>query len=436
MIEFKLRSSVILRMIIVAGMTLGLLIPTFFVQFLVEDRMERRDAAIAEVSQSWGGSQTLTGPILTLPYRNPEPGLGRPPLTEYIHLLPSRLAIQATLSPEIRYRGIYEVGLYNASVNLQGEFPPLKAEQLGVDPAGIMWNEASLRFGISDLKGVKEGLSLTLDGTKRESEPGVMPSDGIDTGITWRIKLSGNHGSHPFSLTSNLNGSSEIRFVPVGEITRVSLDSPWNDPSFIGRNLPDKRTVDASGVRAEWNVLNLNRNYPQQWKGNKYNLPESSFGMRLFLPVDEYQKTSRTIKYAILFIALTFLAFFISEIIARVILHPIQYALIGLSLVIFYVLLLSLTEHIPFNAAYTISSLLVIGLITLYSRWITHKHGIAFIIAIVLVILYTFLFVTLQLQDYALLVGSLGLFLVLLLTMYLTRNVDWFALNRIVEEKR
>src|SRR5262249_2732425 len=156
-----------------------------------------------------------------------------------------------------------------------------------------------------------------------------------------------------------------------GEVTQLTMDSPWNTPSFVGNFLPDTRAITSQAFHAEWKVLNLNRNFPQVWVDKKYKVAESSFGVRLFLPVDEYQKTERTVKYAILFIALTFMAFFLSEVMAHVVLHPIQYALIGLALIVFYVLLISLSEHLVFNTAYAISSIAVVALITTYARWIT-----------------------------------------------------------------
>jgi len=420
-------------MIIIAALTLMLLVPTLFIELLVSDRQHNRDSAIAEVSQSWGGNQTLTGPILTVPYRDFAENRKDPSAftLRYVHFLPSKLLIRSTLNPEIRYRGIYEVGLYNARVGLEGEFPPLALDKFGMNPENILWHDAFITFGISDLKGIRDTVSFRLNQTSFSSEPGVVTNDVVDRGITFKMPIEMPATKQTFSLQLNLNGSSEIRFTPVGEVTQVAMDSPWSNPSFVGNYLPESREISANAFRAQWKVLNLNRNFPQVWVGNKYKVSESSFGVRLFLPVDEYQKTSRTVKYAILFIALTFVSFFLSEVIARVILHPIQYALIGFALVAFYVLLLSISEHVAFNTAYLISSAAVIALVTAYSRWITSSNHISVTIAGVLVLLYSFLFVTLQLEDYALLLGSIGLFLILLFVMYLTRKVDWFALNKL-----
>ena len=430
--ESTLRNSVILRMLIVAVLTLMLLVPTLFIQFLISDRQQTREAAISEISQGWGGNQSLTGPVLNIPYKEPVDSRNGPPAyaLRVMHVLPSQLTIHSSLAPEIRYRGIYEVGLYNARTLFEGEFPPLTAEQFGVAPENISWRDAFITCGISDLKGIRDTVSIRFNQSAFPSKPGVLSNEVSESGITFLTPLERPDAKQTFSLQLSLNGSSEIRFTPVGEITQVSVESPWINPSFVGNYLPDSRDISAKGFQANWKVLNLNRNFPQMWTGKKFDLAPSAFGIRLFLPVDEYQKTSRTVKYAILFIALTFVAFFLSEVVAKVVLHPVQYALIGLALVVFYVLLLSLSEHVSFNIAYGIASCAVIGLITTYSRWVTSSRKIAGVIASVLVLLYSFLFVTLQLQDYALLLGSLGLFVILLVIMYLTRKVDWFGLGK------
>ncbi|HTK83017.1 MAG TPA: cell envelope integrity protein CreD [Bacteroidota bacterium] len=431
--ESMLRNSVILRMFIVAVMTLMLLVPTILIQDLISDRQQTREAAMNEISQGWGGNQSLTGPVLNIPYKEPvDTRNGAPAYAiRIMHVLPSRLTVHSSIAPEIRYRGIYEVGLYNAQTLFEGEFPPLVADQFGVVPENIAWRDAFITCGISDLKGIRDTVSIRFNQSAFPSKPGVLSNEVSESGITFMTPIEHSDAKQSFSLQLSLNGSSEIRFAPVGEVTQVSVESPWNNPSFIGNYLPDSRDISANGFHANWKVLNLNRNFPQMWTGKKFDVAGSAFGIRLFLPVDEYQKTSRTVKYAILFIALTFVAFFLSEVVAKVILHPIQYALIGLALVVFYVLLLSISEHISFNIAYGIASCAVIGLITTYSQWVTASKKIASVIASVLVLLYSFLFVTLQLQDYALLLGSLGLFIILLVIMYLTRKVDWFGLGKI-----
>lgn len=435
MIDTILQHSTILRMVLIAMLTLALLIPTVFINELVSERQARRETVIAEISQNWGGSQVLAGPVLTVPFRlrpeAPSKGSGDAPSpVQYLRILPSKLRVRAEITPEIRHRGIYQAELYRSVIRCDGEFPAVAFDRMGVDPERILWEEAYLTFGISDLKGLKDSIRWTSGGRTYIAEPGVNPSDGIETGITVKPALSAEGLAHVFSIEFLLNGSSDLRVTPVGEITEVTMKAPWLDPGFVGQFMPESYEITSEASEARWKVLNLNRNYPQTWIGSKHNLPESSFGMRLFHPADQYQKTDRVIKYALLFIALTFTAFFLCEVIGKVTLHPIQYGLIGFALVLFYVLLLSFSEHIAFNAAYAIAAAAIIAMTSVYGRWITQSTRIGLLIAGILTGLYCYLFVTLQLQDYALLLGSIGLFIMLAVVMYLTRKVNWFAVGK------
>lgn len=434
--ESRLKNSVLLRMSIVAALSLLLLIPTFFVESVIDERQRRRDSAMSEIGQSWGGSQTLLGPVLTIPFKEyTTDAKGNVTSSDWnAHFLPSRLVIRTALKPAIRYRGIYEVALYNGQFLIEGEFPATQFNNLGVVPQNIRWKDAFVTFGVSDLKGVRDTVSLTWNGVPYPTLPGTLSEDVVSSGITFRPSITAS-SSFSFSLTINLNGSTEISFVPVGEITQVFLESSWGDPSFFGGFLPVNREISADKFKAEWKVLNLNRNFPQSWVGDRYKPLQSSFGARLFLPVDQYQKTSRTVKYALLFIALTFASLFLSEIMAKTVLHPIQYTLIGFALVLFYLLLISVSEHIGFNIAYIVSGTLVIGLVSLYTSWITATKRIAVVVFCVLTLLYTFLYVTLQLQDYALLIGTLGLLVTLFAIMYVTRRINWFSLDTLSRDR-
>lgn len=430
--ESKLKSSVILRMLIVAVLTLLLLIPTIFVAELISDRSSRRDSATAEVSQSWGGAQTLIGPILSIPfkeYSTDEKGVVSFS-TRHAHFLPHTLTITGSLKPEVRYRGIYEIPLFSSEFAIEGHFPPPDIKKLHIPAENVSWDEAFMTFGITDLKGVRDTINLQWNSSRYPSEPGVLSDDIMTAGVTFKPRIVNAEESYRFSFPLSINGSSEMRFVPMGEVTDVILDSPWGDPSFVGSFLPHTRAIDEDQFHAEWRVLNLNRNFPQAWVGSRYDVLESSFGTSLYLPVDQFQKTERSVKYALLFIALTFVSFFLSEIVAKIAFHPIQYTLVGFALVLFYVLLLSLSEHVGFNLAYLIGSIGIISLVTIYAWWISAKRQIGLVIFLVLTALYGFLFATLQLQDYALLLGSLLLFVVLFVVMYLTRKIDWFAISR------
>jgi inner membrane protein len=233
----------------------------------------------------------------------------------------------------------------------------------------------------------------------------------------------------PSSMISGIINEREgRRNEAVGKETVVELNSGWRDPSFTGNFLPVSREIGKNGFAATWKVFNLNRKFPQTWIFGKYDLSESAFGVGLLLPLDGYQTTTRTNKYALLFIALTFLAFFLAEIIGKRPVHPMQYLLIGASQVLFYVLLLSLTEHMAFVWAYVTASVSLVALVSLYAASVLKNGRAASVISVLLTVLYLYLYIVLQMQDYALLLGSIGLFAALGALMFATRNIDWFAL--------
>ncbi|MBT8218258.1 MAG: cell envelope integrity protein CreD, partial [Bacteroidia bacterium] len=234
-----------------------------------------------------------------------------------------------------------------------------------------------------------------------------------------------------FEYSIQLKGSNDLQFTPLGKTTAIQLQSSWPDPSFTGNFLPDERTVTEQGFEASWKVLHLNRNFPQRWLDNAYTdlLGSTAFGVQLYLPADDYQSVMRASKYGLMTIVLTFLVFFLVEIMGKIRIHPIQYILVGLAVSLFYILLISISEHSSFNFAYGIATAGIIGMIYLYSLVVFKNMKHSTILLGVLLGIYAFVFVTLQLVDYALLIGSIGLTLILAVTMYLTRNIDWFNLN-------
>jgi inner membrane protein len=240
----------------------------------------------------------------------------------------------------------------------------------------------------------------------------------------------------PFNFSLNLKGSERIQFIPVGKTTNLDLTSSWAHPSFTGEFLPDQRGVSPDGFQAHWTVFHLNRNIAQTWIDNNSAMEDWAFGVQLFLPADEYQQATRSAKYAILFIVLTFALFFLMEVSGKQRVHPIQYLLVGLALCIFYILLISISEHIGFTWSYLVSALAVIGMVGLYSKSVLpgKKQGLA--VGGNVAVLYGYLYFILQLQDYALLIGSLGLFAILSLIMYFTRNFDWYAIDLLPGKKK
>ncbi|MCG3155749.1 MAG: Inner membrane protein CreD [bacterium] len=427
------RQSVGLRLFIIAGLSLVLLIPATLIIFLINEREQRRDHAILEVSEKWGQSQIIAGPILTIPYRravSSNDGKTVTTVMENAHFLPDQLQVTGELVPEIRHRGIYDVVLYQSDLQLTGTFTAPNFGELSIAPENILWQEAVFALGISDLKGIRETIVIKWNDVDHIANPGIESKDVLFSGISTKLAVQPATPGYSFSVGLKLNGSGELQFLPVGKETKVNIAAAWGNPSFVGSFLPVTREVRHDRFSAVWSVLHLNRNYPQQWLGPRQELLASAFGVKLLLPIDEYQKTTRSAKYAIMFIALTFLAFFMTEILNKQILHPIQYLLVGFALLVFYTLLLSISEYLHFNQAYLIASAAVVLLISAYTRGMLKNNLITLIIGGILVLLYGFLFVILQLQDYALLLGSIGLFVILALVMYLTRNIDWFGVGK------
>lgn len=422
----NLKHSIGARLAIIALLSLALLIPSFLIQELISERENRRNSVAEEISQKWGKKQTITGPVISVPYRHfSRVGESVEHAIQYAHFLPENLEIEGSVIPEIRYRSIYEVVVYNSKLSISGNFSPVNLNGFKVPPENFIPGDALVSVGISDMSGIKEFVKINWNNTEYVASPGVESKDVLESGISISPNIETGK-KHHFTFELNLKGSSSLLFSPVGKQTNVQLSSDWPTPSFTGHFLPVNREVQETGFNAKWSVLHLNRNFPQQWLGSKQEVSKSSFGVELLLPVDTYQKTMRTAKYAIMFILLTFLTFFMIELLSKKIIHPVQYLLIGLALLIFYSLLLSISEYVVFELAYLIASAAIISLITVYSYSVLSDKLKTGIIFGTLTILYGYLYILLQLQDYALLLGSIGLFMVLATVMYLTRNINWF----------
>ena len=432
----RLRDSSMFKLLTMGGLILVLLIPLAMVGSLIAERQSRRTQAINEVAGTWGGTQRLGGPVLTVPFREwHKDDHGNPVSTRAeARFLPESLNVEARVLPERRSRGIYETVLYRTNMKVTGTFRPSFAASWHVAPKDILWDDARLSIGLSELRGLHRVGDLLWQGRALQLAPG-----GADPGL-WDVGLGtpvpalttaaeGRAAAFAFDLA--IDGSETLSFLPFGKQTTVTVSSPWPDPSFCGAFLPESSRVGRDGFTARWNVPYFARGYPQQWivenppKEWGSGLRESAFGVNLFLPADSYQKTERSQKYAILFLLLTFGTCFLYDLWSPVAIHPIQQLLVGAALCIFYLLLLSISEHVPFGPSYAIAAAATILLITGYAMAILAGRARALLLGAILTVLYGFLYVLLQAADYALLLGSLGLFAILALVMYLTRRVDW-----------
>lgn len=433
----KLKNNIFFKIGIIIVIMLVLLIPTSMVQNLVHEREYVQERAINGVSEQWGNGQTLTGPYLSIPYdkyvrqySKKDSAYKVVKLKEWLYYLPEELKVAGEINPEKRYRGIYEVVVYESMFNLSGKFAPIDFNQFEIEEKDVHFDKATLNIGITDLKGIEKQIALDWNKSKVLFNSGTSTRDIVTSGINGTVLVSGSDSmNYSFSMDLDLKGSQHIYFVPVGKTTDVSMKSNWPTPCFSGTYLPDERRVSESGFDANWNILHLNRNYPQSWIGAAHKVDYSSFGTDLLLPVDNYKKYYRVAKYAILFLVLTFMVFFFVEVLNKVFIHPIQYLLVGIALIVFYSLLLAFSEHVIFDLAYIIASTLTLVLITGYTAAILKSKKIGGLIFGILLVMYTFIFTIIQLEDYALLIGSIGIFIILGMVMYFSRKIDWYSIK-------
>jgi inner membrane protein len=449
-----LQESIMIKLISIGFLVLILLIPGAWIESLIFERQQRADEAINEVSSKWSASQTISGPVLVVPFVKRDiidkgkDGVEITEHTEKAFFLPELLNINGTVAPETRHRGIFDVVVYTTDLGLKSEFKYPDFKALNINEKDVMWKDAYLAFGITDLRGISENPTFKAGDSSLTAEPssnlGISTakstsdadytdytsssySNFSNSGIVARLGWTSKEDFRK-DVTTNLSlkGSKSLSFVPAGKTTKVELSGNWKDPSFDGNFIPESHTITDEGFTANWNILHFNRPFAQQWVESGQHLSGSEFGVRLLVPVDQYQKSIRTAKYSALIILLTFIALFLVEITQKIRIHPFQYILIGAALTIYYTLLLSISEHLGYNNAYLVASGATVILVALYSTTFLNSSKLVVIFSILLVIFYAFIFVIIQEQDYALLIGSIGLFFIIAVLMYFSRKIRWY----------
>lgn len=445
------RAGTTLKMVAVTVLVLLLLVPLRMIHSVMRERLERRNEAVADITSSWGRDQRVIGPVLIVPYRysvkswKEQPAAGgkieRVEVEETAvgnaHFLPSTLAIRGTISPRILRRGIYQAVVYSGNLEISGLFARPDFGSLRIEEKDVLWDEALIAFAIPDLRGVQETLHLRWGESTYPLLPGSKVK-GFPSGVFAPVTgLRESGAPMALRLELTLNGSGGLSFAPVGAQNTVTLSSPWPDPSFRGAFLPSERTIRRDGFEAAWQMSYYGRSFAQQWTSRDdstgltpASVESSLFGVDFLPGIDAYRNVERAIKYGVLCLALVFTAFFLFEILSSLRIHPVQYALVGAALCLFYLGLLSLSEFIPFGLAYLAASAASSLLIGLYSLKVLRSGRRTFIIAGLLAAIYGFLYIALQLQDYALLFGTAGLFTLLAILLYVTRNIDWYARDR------
>ncbi|WP_061248435.1 cell envelope integrity protein CreD [Leptospira alstonii] len=437
---FNVQSSINLRIFILAILLAGFLIPIQMVDSLVSERQQRAAEAAVEVSSKWGSSQTVAGPILVVPYhvlkkeieeKNGKEVFVKANVYEKMYFLPEELNLETDLKAEKRKRGIYEAILYAGDLKIQGNFKRPTVSDFPKDTKNIEWDNARLIVSVSDSKGIGSDMELVFAEKRKTFQPGGSSADDyFHFGLHSEIRLSELKNPLTFQIKIPIQGSDSMHLVPLGKKSTVQISSNWKDPSFEGNLLPKERTISETGFQATWESSYFSRNYPQVISRNDLNSNEilsSGYGVRLIVRADQYLKLERSLKYAILFLGASFTLFFLLEIFGGKILHPFQYLMIGFAMVVFYILNLSLSEHLGFTFSYLIASLAVSCLIGYYAGFVLNNKKRGYIAVGYYVGLYSFLYVILASEDNSLLLGSIAVFLFLAILMHLTRKIDWYG---------
>jgi inner membrane protein len=446
--SFGRRQSTIIKLLGVGALVLVLLIPLVMITGVLSDRLSRRNEAVADITSSWGREQNVIGPVLGIPFQykfkavkempGPDGKMERREVEETgigtAYFLPESLKIDGAVETQTLHRGIYDAAVFRAQVMLSGKFAPPDFGPLKIDLKDVQWKDAFVTIAVNDLRGTREGLVLDWGGMKRPMLPGSQVP-GYTTGATASLGSDQPIASETtFSIPLDFNGSDGVFFAPFGVQNEATLKSNWPDPAFRGSFLPAERSVRPDGFNATWRVSYYGRDYPQSWTSrggnerfNVQSVTNSRFGANFQTILDAYRYVERSIKYGVLFLVLVFTTFFLFEVSARQKIHPFQYLMVGAALCLFYLLLLSISEFIGFSWAYLIAAAASTMLITWYCRFFLGGGVRTLMIGAGLAGVYTFLYITLRQQDYALLMGAIALFIVLAVVMYVTRKVDWYA---------
>ncbi|MEI7011626.1 cell envelope integrity protein CreD [Leptospira licerasiae] len=432
----RLKTSIGVRVLILGAMLIGFVIPLFMMGSLVLERQERAREAVQEMNSKWGASQVIAGPFLVIPYKLEKTKKNVHDEDEVdsesgeIYILPENLTVDSDLKAEKRKRSIFETVLFSGDFKMEGSFKSPSISDFPAKTKNILWSQARLFLSISDPKGIGKEVKLKLAGKDISLQPGSS-SYFFPAGLHTKLNSKEIDGTFRFSMEIPLKGSDSIYVVPVGKSSTIKMHSDWKDPSFEGSILPNERSISENGFNAVWESSYFARNYPQviQDMSGSYtdSIINSAYGVRLIIPADHYLKSERSLKYAILFLTASFTLFFLLEIFGGKILHPLQYLMIGAAMLVFYVLNLSLSEHIGFNLAYICASVSVSGLISYYASSVLQNRKRGYLAGGYFTLLYTFLYVILSSEENALLLGSLAIFFVLAGFMHLTRNVDWYT---------
>lgn len=441
------------RLIMVGLLTLILLIPLQLVKGLITERAQRQSEVINEINSKWGEEVFFYGPILKVPYTTYTKSEVYDKATgttvtqktaeqNFAYFFPEELKNTSDIKTETKKRNNYESVVFKAQMDFKGKYVKPDFSSKNIPDEDIQWDKATIMVRTSNQSSIKDGAFINIGGNKFVFEP-VYENSKTDSDVvsydrrnfpkytkvstleTPFIDFKYYFENSDFSFSFKYDGSSKISVVPIGKITESTMKSDWKDPKFTGNFLPNFKEITKNGFTSDWKILHINRPFSQQSFGVLPNISEYSYDVDFIIQVDEYQQNERASKYGFLTIGLTFLIFFLIQTISKIKIHIFQYTMIGLALIMFYTLLISITEHSSFLKAYLIAGISVVLLISLYSVSILKNKKFPLFIGLSLSALYGFIFVIIQMENYALLAGSIGLFAILAIVMFVSRKIDW-----------
>lgn len=429
------------KLLFIIGLTLALLLPQTSLLQLIKERANWRQQAMNNIAQSWPGEQVITGPLLTVPYTIHEygPDDSGPGREGKLLLMPEKLTVDALLDTTERYRGIHKVQVYQTRATISGQFSLDKLAALKVRHGikRIEWGVGTLHYAVSDQRGIINQPVVQWGAEEFTFEPGSMLAD-LPKGMHATVsaiddeQVTATAKPMTFKFVLKLKGMQSVHFAQIAKDINIQLTSNWRHPSFVGKFLPEERSINKQGFTARWQSSAFSNGAEELLESCTHSkciaLKQNAIGVTLVQPVNVFSLSERSVKYAILFIVLSFTALLLFELLKKLRIHPVQYLLIGLALTVFYLLLISMSEHMNFALAYSMATLASTGLLTLYFSAILHDRKAGILLGTSLLLLYGVLYVILQAEDHALLMGSLLLFAILALLMLSTRNLDWYAL--------
>lgn len=439
------KESLTLKMFIVGFLIVVMLIPLSYIKSLIHERHQNQENVIATIDKKWGNEVLIYGPVLQIPYKtytketiyNEQTKKYYTTTKEHIknaYFFPNELNEKVAIKTQERHLGMYKEMVFNSDVKIDGSFPQPDFKTLDIDTKNVIWEKAKIIIKTSNLKGITTDVVVNIAANKYSFKPIYNDEQASYSNVKLHTLESSfivekdlpKEKEIKFKIDFPVNGSKQFQIIPIGKKTTLNVKSNWTTNEFVGGFSPiEAEKVSDNGFDKNWKVLHINRPFSQQFTDKLPNLNEFAFGVNFRTTVNEYQKNMRAVKYGFLLIGLTFLIFFLIQSISKITIHPFQYLMIGIALTMFYTLLIAITEHSDFQKAYIIAGSSVVLLISLYSKSILKNIKFPVLIGASLASLYTFIYVIIQLENYALLVGSIGLFLILAAVMFISRKIKW-----------